>query len=327
MVLCAAVTLVVSELFKSYRLGIVAQTQADITADASAVIVADDVIPDYNEAKKTAKTLEAKNKALLNKLGITIDFSEINKEELLNDKTITVKATATNSGKSVLSKLCVYRKAKVRIVTDSLGTNTDTFPTDYHYICYPYYINEKKEKLTADEYMRIVLQFDVENTERYKADDSGAKQNVYIWDITRALGCELPLFYNKLTCCPIAITDDFVDEKGTFLLKQTENFYDYFQRVKIMPQAFTKCYWAEIEQTGTKEEYYKEIQSLANEGTPVILLYKSGKTQVVLPSYYGEYDEELGFAMSYASSVKNQESQSYIYEKPYGNFVAIKYNF
>lgn len=49
--------------------------------------------------------------------------------------------------------------------------------------------------IDPDKYRQIVLQFQVDRTERYQSHGNDTRQNIYIWDVTSALGCELPYYY------------------------------------------------------------------------------------------------------------------------------------
>lgn len=49
--------------------------------------------------------------------------------------------------------------------------------------------------IDPEKYRQIVLQFQVDRTERYQSQGDDTRQNIYIWDVTKALGCELPYYY------------------------------------------------------------------------------------------------------------------------------------
>lgn len=45
---------------------------------------------------------------------------------------------------------------------------------------------------SADAYLEVVDSFDVENTSRYQQYNGNTYCNIYVWDVTSAMGCEIP---------------------------------------------------------------------------------------------------------------------------------------
>ena len=45
---------------------------------------------------------------------------------------------------------------------------------------------------SADAYLEVVDSFDVENTSRYQQYNGDTYCNIYVWDVTSAMGCEIP---------------------------------------------------------------------------------------------------------------------------------------
>lgn len=44
----------------------------------------------------------------------------------------------------------------------------------------------------ADAYIEVLSSFDVENTKRYQKNNGNTYCNIYVWDVTSAMGCEIP---------------------------------------------------------------------------------------------------------------------------------------
>lgn len=56
----------------------------------------------------------------------------------------------------------------------------------------------KKLPLTANKLHAVVKELDVEKSPRYAAVDGKTKCNIFVWDVTRAMGCEIPHWVTHL---------------------------------------------------------------------------------------------------------------------------------
>lgn len=61
---------------------------------------------------------------------------------------------------------------------------------------------QSKPPRRADEYVEVCRQFDVVRTARYQPKGKTTWCNVYVWDCTSALGCEVPHWYDANTLKP-----------------------------------------------------------------------------------------------------------------------------
>ncbi|MDD5016665.1 MAG: hypothetical protein PHO15_01030 [Eubacteriales bacterium] len=139
----------------------------------------------------------------------------------------------------------------------------------------------------ADLYRAVIDQFSVETNARYAVNKKGTGDtycNIFVWDVTSAMGAEIPHYYNAKTGEPMTYSDDGANE-------MTANAI-----YKWLHQYGEKYGWYEV--SG------EEAQELANDGHPVVTaLYNSsghGHVQVVCPSEDGEYNEELGVTIAQA---------------------------
>lgn len=134
-------------------------------------------------------------------------------------------------------------------------------------------------------YRRVIDQFDVENNVRYSVKNGSTYCNIFLWDVTRAMGAEIPHYIDPDTMearyCP--------DTKGA-----------------IQTNANTICNW--LSQKGSEYGWHEvsaqEAQTLANQGRPVVTAYKntggSGHVQVVCPSNDGKFDPKRGVTIAQA---------------------------
>ncbi len=138
---------------------------------------------------------------------------------------------------------------------------------------------------SATLYRQVIDQFDVENNVRYSVKNGSTYCNIFLWDVTRAMGAEIPHYIDPDTLearyCP--------DTKGA-----------------IQTNANTICNWLGQKgiEYGWREVSAQEAQSLANQGRPVVTAYKntggSGHVQVVCPSKDGKYDPKRGVTIAQA---------------------------
>lgn len=69
------------------------------------------------------------------------------------------------------------------------------FPTNRAQRATPKKTNSEDVR-SAKAYLEVVDSFDVENTSRYQEYDGNTYCNIYVWDVTAAMGCEIPHWVN-----------------------------------------------------------------------------------------------------------------------------------
>ena len=137
---------------------------------------------------------------------------------------------------------------------------------------------------SADLYTSVIGQFRVETNLRYSTARGGTYCNIFVWDVTSAMGAEIPHYYNAETGEPMKRGD------GAARQMTANRMYTWLHEYG--------------EDYGWYEMSAKEAQELANDGHPVVTaLYRSGRhghVQVVCPSADGEYDEKKGVTIAQA---------------------------
>lgn len=202
-------------------------------------------------------------------------------------------------------------------------------------------------------YRNIIMQFYVDRTRRYLARNGETREDVYLWDVTTALGCELPFYYKSLDGSPWdPDSSGYIEEGGlsTYHLLCVRDNGGYLEHLKAhipdlqsyyhVGSAVAPISWEKYSNwnlVGHSSDIWtlRQIQSKANNGYPTILLFESGMIWIVVP----ELDAsgcERGLLVSFASNVPSNAaaamaSNAYVnnvvmgYRQPLGNFVALTY--
>jgi len=109
--------------------------------------------------------------------------------------------------------------------------------------------------------------------------------NIFLWDVTRAMGAEIPHYVDPATKAPRA----YPDVKGAKEMTAND-IYDWLHSVG--------------EQYGWYKVTAEEAQALANQGKPVVTAMKNdsghGHVQVVCPSQDGSYNPQKGVTIAQA---------------------------
>ena len=136
-------------------------------------------------------------------------------------------------------------------------------------------------------YRRVINQFCVETNPRYAVNKNGTGDtycNIFVWDVTRAMGAEIPHYYNAQTGAPMECGDSGASE-------MTAN------------RMYT---W--LHEHGEEYGWFKvtdeQAQDLANQGRPVVTALSNsgghGHVQVVCPSHDGYDDPSRGVTIAQA---------------------------
>ncbi|WP_066683579.1 hypothetical protein [Christensenella intestinihominis] len=152
----------------------------------------------------------------------------------------------------------------------------------------------------ASTYRAVIDQFHVETNERYRVNKSGSGDtycNIFAWDVTRAMGAEVP-HYISASGAPASSGQEDARELDANGVNDWLNTYGqtYGWR-KVSPE---------------------EAQQYANMGMPAVTSWKNssghGHLQVVSPSADGSYDAGRGVAIAQAGrQLKNYDYASCAY--------------
>ncbi len=134
----------------------------------------------------------------------------------------------------------------------------------------------------------IIEQFDVESSARYTPHKYGGDTycNIFVWDVSSALGCEIPHWVDGETMAP----RQYPDIKGAVELGANATYG-----------------WLEEygDDYGWIEVTAEQAQEYANKGYPAVTTWKNpgggaGHVQIVRPSEDGAYDESRGVSVAQA---------------------------
>ena len=146
-------------------------------------------------------------------------------------------------------------------------------------------------------YRAVINQFNVESAERYRPGRNDSTYcNIFVWDVTRAMGAELPLYTDPATGEPRY----YPDTKGARSMGAI---------------AMDDWLHKHGQDYGWREVDAETAQRHANEGRPAITSAGSlGHVQIVCPSKDGEFDIIRGATIAQAGRiVANYTNISSIY--------------
>lgn len=166
-------------------------------------------------------------------------------------------------------------------------------------------VTSNGQNRSASLYEKVIAQFRVESNPRYAVNKGGTGDtycNIYLWDVTRAMGAEIPHYVDPSTL----EAREWPDVSGAKELN-ANGIYNWLSK--------------KGGDYGWKQVSPEEAQSLANAGHPVVTAWKNpsghGHVQVVVPSRDGAYDEARGVTVAQAGrrlfsygSIKNVYSES-----------------
>jgi hypothetical protein len=160
------------------------------------------------------------------------------------------------------------------------------------------YVTSDLDRRSAQLYNEVIGQFDVETNIRYTPYKRGNDTycNIFVWDVTRAMGAEIPHYVDLKTGAPRY----YPDVSGAYEL-DANGVYDW------LTQNGKQYGWIEVS-AETAQEY-------ANKGCPAVTAWKNsdggaGHVQVVCPSKNGGYDEIRGVTV--AQSGRHNYEYAYI---------------
>ena len=138
---------------------------------------------------------------------------------------------------------------------------------------------------SAERYNSVIRQFMVESAERYRPFRDGYTYcNIYMWDVTRAMGAEIPLYTDALT----GEARYYPDTSGTTSM------------TAVRMDAWLKNHGADY---GWRKVDAQTAQMHANEGKPAVTTAGTiDHVQVVCPSRNGQYDPVRGVTVAQAGS-------------------------
>ena len=149
-------------------------------------------------------------------------------------------------------------------------------------------IRSSPSKRSASLYRQVIDQFNVENNPRYAVNKKGTGDtycNIFLWDVTSAMGAEIPHYIDAKTSMPRT----YPNVSGARALNANGIHKWLMQHGKAHG-------WVQV----TAEQ----AQAYANQGRPAVTAWKNadsrGHAQVVCPSNDGRYNNARGVTIAQA---------------------------
>ena len=145
------------------------------------------------------------------------------------------------------------------------------------------------ERRNAATLKQVIGQFNVESATRYLPGRNNTTYcNIFVWDVTRALGCEIPHYVDKKSGAPRV----YPHTEGAYEL-DANGVYNWLVRQGA------DYGWREV--TPAEAQYY------ANAGYPAVTAWHNngggaGHVQIICPSQNGDYDPVRGVTVAQAGS-------------------------
>jgi hypothetical protein len=148
----------------------------------------------------------------------------------------------------------------------------------------PAFVSNAGER-SAEAYNAVTRQFDVTNAERYEPHRNGNTYcNIYVWDVTRAMGAEIPHYIDAQT----GAIREYPDVNGARELRAI----DMGQWLATTGREYG---WREVDAA--------TAQGQANAGRPAVAVSSTvSHISMVIPSENGAYNANLGVAVAQAGA-------------------------
>lgn len=167
-------------------------------------------------------------------------------------------------------------------------TGSQAYPYEYWKPANPPLTNDAGNR-SAQQYDAVIDQFDVTRNSRYAPYRNGSDTycNIYVWDVTRAMGAEIPHYIHPQTGDMLG----YPPPKGA--LETTANrLYDWLQNHG------ERYGWIQVDEA--------TAQLAANAGQPAVTVLKNptghGHVQMIRPSDNNDFDPQKGVAVAQAGS-------------------------
>lgn len=211
--------------------------------------------------------------------------------------------TVSTAGLGTVSAAYRSNAASYQTLTGASSTGTGEIPSASWKPANPSLTSNQSSR-SAAKYRSVIDQFDVENNERYRVNKQGNNDtycNIFVWDVTRAMGAEIPHYVDSET----QQARSYPDTDGTYAMTANK-MADW---MKTMGESY-----------GWKRVSAEEAQAYANQGCPAVTVWKNSKghghVQVVCPSEDGTYDAKKGVTVAQAGRhLYNYAHISQVYSK------------
>jgi len=195
-------------------------------------------------------------------------------------------SSALSGTTPTMPSAALYQSAASAYGAQTSYTGTAVTPVAASKPCTPA-ITSNESNRSAALYRQVIDQFQVETNPRYEVNKKGHGDtycNIFMWDVTSAMGAEIPHYVDSQTGAP----KTYPDTKGASEMS-ANSIYNWLH------EHGSNYGWFEV----TPEQ----AQALANQGRPVVTAFKKtghGHVQVVCPSKDGLYDDKRGVTIAQA---------------------------
>lgn len=172
------------------------------------------------------------------------------------------------------SSVCVKLKEICNQIVPKVTVHENyNIPSRAYLPVQPHKTNKEGER-SPEAYNEVMEAFQVESNARYQPRNGDTWCNIYVWDVTTAMGCEIPHYYNRFTGAPMT-QEECVKKPGSYY--------------EMSASRMTK--WLETygEQYGWVACDEATAINSANEGMPTVAVgTNTGHVAMVAPQNEGE---------------------------------------
>lgn len=234
-------------------------------------------------------------------MGIFLSMLGLDSESLLGNYGSSLSGVLNSS--SVMQKI-----TNGLFGTQSYENYSEAIPSAASIAVNPFLTNTAYNR-SAENYRQVINQFNVETNPRYEVNKKGRGDtycNIFMWDVTRAMGAEIPHYVDPDTLEPRY----YPDTEGA---------------VEMNANSIYRWLGTKGQEYGWKEVTAETAQQLANQGHPVVTAKQNpggvGHVQVVCPSLSGGYDPRTGVTVAQAgSTLTNYATMNSLYRNSMPEF-------
>lgn len=150
---------------------------------------------------------------------IDMNDASVKDIEKIFTKVYSIDASYGTSVQSVMERLQSKVLSKINELADSVYPKVVVhqdynIPVAAYKPVRPKKTNEPGHR-APEAYEEVMQAFDVANNGRYQPRNGATWCNIYVWDVTTAMGCEIPHYYNRYTGAPMT-WDEAIKNPGRY---------------------------------------------------------------------------------------------------------------
>lgn len=261
--------LLLMEQYNVYNNGVYTQSYADVIADAGAEFGNDtNGGLDPEKVADITDELAARNQRVNQSVRVSIDPAAMQDEQ--NPRvavSVDAEVPFLFPTRQARPEFLVQRQAVTVLLPDIYEGIVDMnrFPAQQWKPIDPILTSSEGDR-SRENYNAVIDQLWVEKNQRYTDRDNKTFCNIFMWDVTKAMGAEIPYYVNRQT----GAAEEY--RPGILADAYQQSAADYYR--------WMNRHGAEY---GWKKVSAKEGQEAANRGEPAVALYLFGHCQVIRP--------------------------------------------